>query len=334
VGAMAVQRFGSITTGIISAAFTALIIVFAEVIPKIIGERHAEDIALAFANPLKLIADIFDPLIRFTYRVAGFFSREKSAAVSEEEISAMATLGASSGAIEADEAAMIRGVFRLNDITARDLMTPRRKIFWFGGDQVLGELKDKIIALKHSRIPIVAGNIPDRIIGIVHQRDLLIGLERGRGSEPIKNFSQKPLFVPMHMRADDLLREFQKAKMHLAVVINEHGDVSGLVTLEDCLEELVGEIIDEKDVVPELIKRVSKDEIIAHGETRGRYVNSLFQTNLPETKTLHGFLQQQLNRVPQSGEVMRWKDLEFRVEETSSGEIERIRVVRMPRVAS
>lgn len=330
VGAVAIERFGSVVTGLVSALFTALIIVFAEVVPKIIGERHAEGVSLAFAGMLKLAARVFDPLIRFTYHLASLFSREKAPGVSEEEIAAMATLGASSGTIEADEAAMIREVFRLNDITARDLMTPRKKVFYLEGSKTLQELKEKIIAAKHSRIPVVDGHLFDTVVGIAHQRDLLIALEQGRGGEFVRTFVKKPLFVPTQIKADELLREFQKARMHLAVVVNEHGEVSGVVTLEDCLEELIGEIIDEKDVVPELIKRVSKDVIVVHGETKGRYINSLFQTVLPEAKTLTSFLQQQFHRIPQKGEVLRWKDLELQVEEGSAGNIERIRITRKP----
>ncbi|MGH9453335.1 MAG: hemolysin family protein [Terriglobia bacterium] len=333
VGAVAVQHFGGLIAAALSVAFTILIIVFAEVVPKIIGVRHAESIALASTGTLRVISGLLSPLISFTYYIAGVVSPDKSVPVSEEEIKAMTMLGESSGSIEADEAAMIRQIFRLNDITARDLMTPRRQVFFLEGDKSLGDLKPKILAAKHSRIPVVTGDRFENVIGVVHQRDLLIALENGRSNEPVKAFAKKSLLVPAQLPADELLREFQTARTHLAVVINEHGEVTGVVTLEDCLEELVGEIIDEKDVIPQLIKRVKKDEIIAHGETRGRYVNSFFQSALPETKTLNGFLQEEFHRVPEKNEVLVWKDLEFRIEEASAGQIERIRITRrMPSV--
>ncbi len=328
VGAVAVQRFGGILAAAITVAFTILIIVFAEVVPKILGVRHAEGIALASTRPLRLISALLAPLISFTYYIAGVISPEKSVPVSEEEIKAMATLGESSGSIEADEAAMIRQIFRLNDITARDLMTPRRQVFFLEGEKTLGEMRPKILAAKHSRIPVVSGDRFENVLGVVHQRDLLIALEKGQSSEPVRAFAKKPLLVPAQLPADELLREFQTARTHLAIVINEHGEVTGVVTLEDCLEELVGEIIDEKDVIPQLIKRVKKDEIIAHGETRGRHVNSFFQSALPETKTLNGFLQEEFHRVPEKNEVLVWKDLEFRIEEATAGQIERIRITR------
>ena len=328
VGAVAVERFGRGIAGALLVAFTVVMIVFAELVPKIIGVRTAESIALATAAPLRVISGIFDPLIRFTYYIAGVASPEKSSQISEEEIKAMAILGARSGAIEPDEAAMIRQIFKLNDIMARDLMTPRGQVFYLEGEKTLSELKSQILDANHSRIPVVAGATFDNVVGVVHQRDLLIALETGQSNQRVKTFAKKPLLVPEQLLADELLREFQKARIHLAIVIDEHGEASGVVTLEDCLEELVGEIIDEKDVVPELIKRVTKEEIIAHGETRGRYVNSLFQTSLPETKTLTGFLQEQFHRVPERNEVLVWEDLEFRIEEAVGGQIERIRITR------
>ncbi len=328
VGVLAVEKFGEVAATAFLVAFTILVIVFAELVPKIVGVRTSEALALRTARPLRVISGLLNPLIRFSYYVAGLVSPEKSSKVSEEEIEAMAMLGERSGTIEPDEAAMIRQIFKLNDITARDLMTPRGQVFYFEGDKTLAEMKPQIVGATYSRIPVVGGDSLDGIIGVVHQRDLLVALENGESQKAMKAFAKKPLLVPEQLLVDELLREFQKARTHLAVVIDEHGEASGVVTLEDCLEELVGEIIDEKDVVPDLVKRVARDELIAHGETRGRYINSLLQTEIPETKTLTGFLQEQFHRIPEKGEVLMWKNLEFRVEEASAGMIERIRITR------
>jgi CBS domain containing-hemolysin-like protein len=328
VGILAVERFGRMIAGVLIAAFTILVILFAELVPKIIGVRTSERISLAAATPLGLISKLLDPLIRFTYYIAGFVSPDNSSRVSEKEIEAMAMLGVSSGGIEADEAAMIRQIFKLNDVTASDLMTPRGQVFFLEGEVTLSASKPRIVDATHSRIPVVKDKTFDNVLGVVHQRDLLIGLENGQANRLVKSFAKKPLLVPERLLADQLLRDFQRARTHLAIVIDEHGQPSGVVTLEDCLEELVGEIIDEKDVVPEIIKRVTRDELMAHGETRGRYVNSLLQTDLPETKTLTGFLQDEFHRVPEKGEVIVWKNLEFRIEEASAGQIQRIRITR------
>lgn len=327
--AVAVQKYRHAVAAALLVVFTILVIVFAEVVPKIVGARRAETIALASTQFIRVMSRILDPLIRVTYSIGIALSPEKSARVSEEEIEAMATLGARAGSIEADEAAMIRQVFQLNDITAGDLMTPRRQVFYLEGEKTLAESRPRILAATHSRIPVTGDHSLQNIIGVVHQRDLLIALENGQANQRVKAFAKKPLLVPEGLAADELLRAFQRARTHLALVINDHGEASGVVTLEDCLEELVGEIIDEKDVVPDIIKRVKKDEIIAHGETRGRHVNSFFQSALPEAKTLTAFLQDQFHRVPEKNEVLVWRNLEFRIEEASAGHIERIRITRI-----
>jgi len=330
VGVIAGNKFGDAVTGVVSAILTFLIIVFAEIVPKILGERYAEGLSLAFAGTLRVLTNVFSPLVNFAYRIAKIFVRgNPKQEVSEEEIKAMASIGARSGAIERGEATMIQKVFRLNDISARDLMTPRSRTFYLEGEKTLQQLKEKIIGLRNSRILVTKSTTLNEVLGVAHQRDLLIALEQGRGQEKLISFAKKPIFVPSGMHADELLQQFQKTRMHLGVVVNEHGEMVGVVTLEDCLEELVGEIIDEKDVVPELIKRISKDEILAHGETKGRYVNSFFQTLLPETKTLNGFLQKQFHRVPEKNETLIWKNIKFVIEETSGGAIERLRISRL-----
>lgn len=330
VGAITSELFGGVTTGVVLAVLTVLIIVFAEIVPKILGERYAESVSLFAAPVLTALTKISAPLIGVATRIAQHFAQGKTPrAASEEEIKAMATMGARAGAIERDEATMIQRVFRLNDITARDLMTPRKHVSYLDGGKTLQELKEKILTSKKSRILVTAASSLDNVVGIAYQRDLLIALERGRGSEALVAFAKKPFYVPGDLHADELLRLFQRTRMHLGVVINEHGDISGIVTLDDCLEELVGEIIDERDIVPELIKRISKDEILVHGDTRGRHINSFFQTNLPETKTLNGFLQSQLHRVPEHGESLIWKGLRFTIEDIVGGGVQRVRITRL-----
>ncbi|MDP3963723.1 MAG: hemolysin family protein [bacterium] len=334
VGVITGNRFGDIATGIVSTILTFLIIVFAEIVPKILGERYAQAVSLAFAVPLRALTKVFAPLVGFAYRIAQFFAQGRRVSISsEEEITALASLGAKSGAIESGEAALIQRVFRMNDIIARDLMTPRKRVFFLEGSKSLLELKDKIVGAKHTRIVVTASPLLQNVVGVAHQRDLLAALLGGRGEEVLAVFAQKPLFVPGGTNADELLHLFQKTHTHLGVVVNEHGEISGVVTLKDCLEELVGELIDEKDIVPELIKRISKDEILVHGDTKGRLVNSFFQTALPETKTLNGFVQGQLHRIPEKGEALQWKDLRFIVEDVGGGEIRRLRLVRVPVVA-
>lgn len=136
------------------------------------------------------------------------------------------------------------------------------------------------------------------------------------------------IFVPEARRGDDLLRDFQEKKTHLAVVMNEYGDTAGVVGLEDVLEELVGEIIDEKDVAPELIKRVSRNEIIAHGWTKIEQINHFFNTEIRSRKTLNGFLAGKFGKIPEVGAELETDGLMFKVEEATPKQIERARIVK------
>ncbi len=151
------------------------------------------------------------------------------------------------GSIEKDEEEFINKVFSLNDLTAKDIMTPRTVIDGLNGEKTLGELENRVYSATHSRLPVYHENI-DKIIGVCHQRELLIALGRDEKNRKISEFRHEVIFVPENMKADELLPLFQKQKCHLAVVIDEFGGTSGVVTLEDVLEQLVGEIVDEKDI--------------------------------------------------------------------------------------
>lgn len=247
VGLVAVNVFGSNWMGLFSATFTFLIILFAEIFPKTIGTSYSTPIALYTAGPLTYIIKIFSPIVAFTDFLVKPFSKHKRI-VSEEEIKILSQLGHLEGSIEADEKEMIQKVFTLNDLTARDIMTPRTVIKALDGDKTLSEMENEIYTTSHSRFPIYRDDV-DNIIGICHQRDLLISLGKDQKKKKISDFAKKgiPIFVPEDIKLDKLLPFFQKEKIHMAVVQDEFGGTSGVVTLEDVLEQIVGEIVDETD---------------------------------------------------------------------------------------
>lgn len=163
----------------------------------------------------------------------------------------MAKIGHQEGIIEDNEAEMIQRVFLLNDLTAADLMTPRTTVTYLRGDLTLAESKKDIIASQHTRI-IVVDNSIDQVIGVALKDELLIAMGEGKKKQKVANIARKVRFVPETIRADKLLKAFQKAREHLVVVVDEYGVVSGVVTLEDVLEVLTGEIVDETDRIIDL----------------------------------------------------------------------------------
>lgn len=243
IGSLASKQFSSEGIGLFSAILTFVSIIISEIIPKNIGERWSAFIFPVAALPLQWVAWLLSPLVWFFALVAKPFTLGASPfTTSEEEIALLTRVGAKEGTIEADEAEMIQRVFRLNDIIAGDMMTPRHLVIFIDGNKTVGEVAEFIKDLKHSRIPVFERE-EDNIIGIVHQRDLLRALINSENERKISDYAREAMIVPTSRRADDLIRDFQGKRNQLAIVVNEDGKVVGIVGLEDVLEELVGEII-------------------------------------------------------------------------------------------
>ena len=247
VGQVTAAQLGDRALGIVSGILTFLIIVFAEIVPKTLGERFAEPISLAIAFPLKTLTTLLSPCIVLVEKVTTPITQGRAIPVTNEaEIRFLATLGHKEGIIEEDEAELIQRVFRLNDVTAADLMTPRVALTALKGELTLMEAKAEVIASPHSRIVIYKDAI-DEIVGIALKDHLLTALVENEGTQTLAKLARRVQFVPETMRADLLLQQFQSTREHLVIVSDEYGGISGVVTLEDVLEELIDEIVDETD---------------------------------------------------------------------------------------
>ncbi len=252
VGDIATQVLGSQWLGLVSGLLTFLVIIFAEIIPKTLGERYAEWIGLLVARPVLLLTRIFTPLVWCIEKLIAPITRGRRYPVTNEaEIRLLAHIGSQEGIINKRESDMIQRVFRLNDLTADDIMTPRVNLTYLHGDRTLGEARSAILTSQHSRI-IVIGNSIDNIQGIVFKNELLAAMVEGKYDQPIVSFAHEPQFVPQSTHADRLLEVFQRTRRHLVVVLDEFGGTAGVVTLEDVLEVLTGEIVDETDTVIDL----------------------------------------------------------------------------------
>ncbi|MAQ77114.1 hypothetical protein CL684_01150 [Candidatus Campbellbacteria bacterium] len=247
VGVVATNILGDAMIGIVSALLTFFIIIFGEILPKTIGENNSEKIGLLVSRPLTVAIKIFSPLVWLLEQLTKRFSVIRKV-VSEEELHMLSELGHLEGSIEEDERDLIQRVFTLNDITARDIMTPRRMMVGFQVDATLTDARDEIFELTNSRLP-VYGEDYDDILGLCYRRDLLIALAKDEDNRTIKSFMHDVLYVGENMRVDDLLQLFLKRREHIAIVKDEFEGTSGLVTLEDVLEQLVGEIVDETDEI-------------------------------------------------------------------------------------
>ncbi len=252
VGHVATSVLGNQWLGIVSGILTFTVIIFSEIIPKTVGENHAEKLSLMVAHPVAALTRLLTPLIWCVEKItAPFTPNGNPFTTNEAEIKLLAKIGHKEGVIEQDESEMIQRVFKLNDMTAADLMSPRVTMTYLKGQTRLIDAKDEIIRSQHSRI-VVIQETRDDVLGIALKDELLAAMVQGHSESRIADFIHEARFVPETAKADQLLKVFQGTRQHLAVVIDEYCGVSGVVTLEDVLEVLTGEIVDETDTVVDL----------------------------------------------------------------------------------
>ena len=313
IGVIAGKLFNSTILGIFFAVFTILIIIFSEIIPKTLGEAHAEKISLFVAPEILLLQKLFRPLVWLIEKVVRLFHKgPRIHTVSEAEIKVMAQVGTEAGVIETDESKLIQRIFKLNDITAEDMMTPRQQVESISGDETLGVMRERILKLRHSRIPVYGEDL-DTVLGIVLLKDLLMAIAKDQFASKSLDYLQEPQYVRDDMLADDLLLLFQKKEKHLAIVVDENRKMVGIVTLEDVLEELVGEITDEKDVQPDAIKRVSKEEILVDEATEISDINDFFNCLIESDGTMGDYILDKFGKKLKVGEVFKEDELEFKI---------------------
>lgn len=252
VGAFAADLLGDRWLGLFSAGLTMAVILFAEIVPKTVGERYCMAISLAAARPVQALTTLFLPVVWLISFLTRPITRGvRAPSTTESEIQLLARIGREEGIIEHDESEMIQRIFRLNDVTAAHIMTPRVKLTYAYGKQTIEDARSIFLDSPHTRILVVGDNVDD-VRGVVRKEAALRALLEGRGADEIFAITGKTLFVPGAARADALLETFRNTRQHLAVAVDEFGGVLGVVSLEDVLEVITGEIVDETDLVADL----------------------------------------------------------------------------------
>jgi len=328
---LTIRYFGSEAVAIATGILTFLILIFGDIVPKTLAAKHAASVVVAMAYPLYWIELILFPILFVLEPIIGKITGGKGLTVpfvTEEELKIMLDVGGRAGVIETEEIKMIKNVFQLNDITVEDAMTPRIYVFALDGNLKLKEAQDQLFKSKYSRIPLYE-KTSDNIIGILYKTKALMELAQGKSDVQLKDIAHPALFVPRGKTADDLMKQFQQEKRHMAIVVNEFGDFIGLVTLEDLLEEVVGEIMDETDITEELIKRIGKSQILVHGRTEVRRINEFLKVNLPDdSNTISGFIQDYLGRIPAVGEEVRAGNCRIVVHEADQRSIKSVHIFK------
>ena len=324
---------------VLATALAALVtIVIGEIIPRSVALRRPHEVALLVARPLRFFIVLFAPLAgvalglsNILVRPFGLTATFAAPMITEEELRALLEASAQSGAIEEEEKEIIRNVISFGDTDVRQVMTPRIDIKALDIGAGLPAMLELIMDSGHSRIPVYEGSV-DSIVGIVHAKDLLPALARGERALDLRNVMRLPLSVPENRQVDELLAEFRRSSVQLAIIQDEYGGTAGLVTIEDLLEELVGEIKDEYDQEDPLLSPLGPDVYRIDARMGIDDLNDQLDLDLPheDFDTVGGFVFGQLGRQPEEGESVLYEELEFVVEKTDGRRVDKIRLILHP----
>ncbi len=324
------------------AVVSVLAIVLGVFLPRAIVSRHPSGTLASLAWPIRITSAILAPVVVLLFGLTRVLARpfgaspEAAALVTAEELRALVETGEEQGVIEEEERELMHSIFEFGEKVVHEVMVPRTDIVAVDVDTPLREVMELVMRTGHSRIPVYERN-PDDVVGILYMKDVFREIAKGRLDTPLRDLLRRAQFVPETKKVAELLREMQQQKVHLAIVVDEYGGTSGLVTIEDLVEEIVGEIRDEFEVDEERIVPVSAREAVMDGRVPFDDVKELFAFAVEPSEeygTLAGFIVHELGRMPRAGDVVRAGDVSFTVEDLQGRRARKIRVRRDARAPS
>lgn len=331
---------GAVVGSLIALLLAALVV--GEMIPKALATRSPSTAAVLLAGPMGFLATLLWPLIalinlplRPLYRLLSGRDAAPAPLVTEEELRLLVNVGEEEGLFEHEERAMIEGVFAVGDTLVREIMVPRVDIVSLTQDATIEEALEVIAASGHSRIPVYTETI-DRVVGILYAKDLIPALRPGLPQQTVDALLRPAHFVPETMRVSALLEDLQQRKVHLAIVIDEYGGTAGLATIEDVIEQIVGEIQDEYDTGDPAIVPVGADELIVDGRVLIEDLNASMGLELSSesAERVGGLVYERLGRLPRPGDVLVVDDVTLTVLSVKGMRAQKLRVVRQRAAAA
>jgi putative hemolysin len=324
---------------IVVIGITYFSLVLGELIPKSLGIKYSEKFSLFVIYPIYFLSRIFLPITKFltgssnlVLRIFGDKTSFSESHLTEEELRTLLYEGRKAGTLEKHEHEILDNVFDFSDIAAGQIMTPCSKIFAVDISDPIDKNINAIIDSGYSRIPVFKDNI-DHILGIIHIKDLLKELQNNKTIKSLEGLINKAYFIPNTQHLSDLLKKFQKGKVHMAVVTNEYGDVDGILTIEDILEEIVGDIADESDSEDVLIHKQKDGKFQVDGSVSIVDFNRYFRTELLEDQsytTVSGLLLDKFEKSPAEGTKTVIDNIEFTVKEKNDRMIKLLLVRKLP----
>jgi CBS domain containing-hemolysin-like protein len=317
---------------------TVLHIVFGELAPKSIAIRHPLNTTMALSMPLQIFYWIFRPIIWFLNLLANFILKIMGITLvhgqnihTEEELRLILTESEEGGAIKHSEHELIQNVFEFDDRIVKQIYVPRTQISAINIDMSNDEIINKVLEEGYSRLPVYRDTL-DNIVGIIYNKDLLKVIKH-QDSQGIKDIIRPAYFIPMNKRVNDLLREMQRQHIQMAVVTNEFGATSGIITMEDIIEELVGEIQDEYDEEKPSVEKKSETEFVVVALSSISDVNALLPVPLPESEqyeTVSGLINVLFGRIPAVGEKKVFANYEISILKRFKHSVEQVKLVVIP----
>jgi len=329
---LATHYFGELGPGLAVGFLTLLILIFGEITPKALAVNHATSISLAVAPMILFFGRLFSPIIwlleHFTSWLQSHFTLQAEPAVTESEVVSMVNHGASEGTIEHDEKEMIQRIFAFDTLRVGDVMIPRSEVVSMEGSRTIRDALGDILSHRHSRIPLHTGDTND-ITMVVHLRDILAAIQAGRWDVSLMDIAHPPMFVPVNQRVDELFENIRKKKERTIIVVGPFGNMRGLCTLEDLVEELVGEIYDDKERPKEFFHPTPDGELLVEGKVAMRRVLEYFgdiHLDCKPTDSVNEWILRSVERIPAANEQFVIDDLWVVVERASLNRIHNVRM--------
>jgi len=325
--------------GIATGVVTFIILLFGEIVPKRYCQQHARTISLRIAGPLLLLSRVFDPIVKaltflsqIILRIVGIRDVRMQHPVTEQEIHTLIDIGGEEGALEEGEEELAHSALEFDETQVKEIMVSRTKMVCIEQEATLSELIELVKKSGYSRIPVYYKNI-DNIVGLAYIKDVLNLLPEINEDLRVREIMHPPLFVPYTARLSELFRKLQKEKTHLAIVVDEYGGVAGIVTMEDLLEEIVGEIEDEYDREREKIQVLKDGSILIEADTDIDEINDRLNIHLPEKtaifESIGGFIISLLGRIPERGETIRYENLQISIVDADERHIKKVKILRV-----
>jgi len=329
---IATGLFGSSGVGIATGVMTFLILIFGEITPKTFASQNSEKVSLVAARPIEILSILLSPLVWFFEKISNIMLKilgsKEEETLSETELETIVTMGRKEGILEKEAAEIMHNVLKFGGTTAKEIMTPRIDMVIIDGNKKLNEVLDLIVKTPYSRYPVTIKE--NKIEGILDIDDVLKEVRDKKLNKKVKDILRPILFVPETKEIDDLLTEFEGKEVPMAIVVDEYGDIEGLVTVEDILEEIVGDIFDKSKLKNLYSKKLEKNIIKVDAKAPIDELNKVLSLGIKpgQFNTIAGYIQDRLQRIPHQGEKIKLRNAIIEVCETTRQGIKTVKIIK------